>query len=150
MLRKTLDKFEEYEKNSAEVLQKINLYLDVLNSYFIDSAKTLLFKEDTSELIFNTVDKKLRNLTEYNDIRRLSSGEQQLLILFSYLAFNAEGGKLFIIDEPELSLHIKWQEDFLDSVEKIAPSTQIVFATHSPILVAKKREKTVLLLPHEE
>ncbi|HXD92844.1 MAG TPA: AAA family ATPase [Bacteroidia bacterium] len=87
-------------------------------------------------------------ITEFKDIRFLSSGEQQLLILFSYVAFNRDG-RVFIIDEPELSLHIKWQEDFLTQLERItAKSTQLILATHSPILVSKKKDKAKLLLPY--
>ena len=79
----------------------------------------------------------------------MSSGEQQVLILFSYIAFNSQDGKIFIIDEPELSLHIKWQEDFLEKLELITPkTTQLILATHSPILANKKKEKAKLLLPY--
>ena len=110
----------------------------------------MLFKEDTAELVFNVIDKNGNAVSEYKDISNLSSGEQQILIIFSYLAFNTQDESLFIIDEPELSLHVKWQEDFLSSLEKITPSsTQLFLATHSPILVGKKKEKAVLLLPYK-
>ncbi|WP_131811099.1 AAA family ATPase, partial [Aequorivita soesokkakensis] len=86
--------------------------------------------------------------TKYKDIKFLSSGEQQILILFSYIAFNSQDGKIFIIDEPELSLHIKWQEDFLEKLDNITPKfTQLLLATHSPILANKKKNKAVTLLP---
>lgn len=144
-----LKEFEKFEKKSNETLEKINLYLTTLNYFLKDSAKQLLFKEDTAELCFNTLDKKGEKVTEFKDIKFLSSGEQQILILFSYLAFNSEDGKLFIIDEPELSLHVKWQEDFLKYLEVITPkSTQVILATHSPILVGNKKESAVLLYPY--
>jgi predicted ATPase len=144
-----LKEFEKFEKESSKTLEKINLYLDTLNFFFKDSSKKLIFNEDTTELTFNTLDRKGKTLTQFNDIRFLSSGEQQILILYSYLAFNSEDGRLFIIDEPELSLHIKWQEDFLKYLELIAPkTTQVILATHSPILVGKKKENAVLLYPY--
>ena len=144
-----LIEFQRFEKKSNETLEKINLYLTTLNFFLKDSAKQLLFKEDTSELCFNTLDKKGEKVTEFKDIKFLSSGEQQILILFSYLAFNSQDGKLFIIDEPELSLHVKWQEDFLKYLEIITPkSTQVILATHSPILVGNKKENAVLLYPY--
>ncbi|WP_395047129.1 AAA family ATPase, partial [Flavobacterium sp.] len=144
-----LEEFQRFEKKSNETLEKINLYLTTLNFFLKDSAKQLLFKEDTAELSFNTLDKNGEKVTEYKDIKFLSSGEQQILILFSYLAFNSQDGKLFIIDEPELSLHVKWQEDFLKYLEIITPkSTQVILATHSPILVGNKKENAVLLYPY--
>jgi predicted ATPase len=40
---------------------------------------------------------------------QLSSGEQQLLLLFCYVLIGREKPSLFMIDEPELSLNVKWQ-----------------------------------------
>lgn len=148
-VNKLLKEFEKFERESNKALEKINLYIETLNFFLKDSAKKLLFKEDTSELAFHTMDRKGYITTEFRDIKYLSSGEQQLLVLFSYIAFNSQDGKLYIIDEPELSLHIKWQEEFLNQLEKITPSgVQLILATHSPILADKKRQKTELLLPY--
>ena len=130
-------------------MSQIQDYIDVLNHFLKDSAKKILFKEDTSELTFSTLDKNGKVITEYKDINYLSSGEQQILILFSYIAFNSQDGRIFIIDEPELSLHIKWQEDFLEKLDKITPkSTQLILATHSPILAGKRKDKAKVLLPY--
>lgn len=148
-VNRLLKEFEKFETASAKSQEQINIYIDTLNHFFKDSSKQLIFKEDTSELAFNNLDKNGKPITEFKDIRYLSSGEQQILILFSYIAFNSYDGKIFIIDEPELSLHIKWQEDFLYYLEKITPtSTQLILATHSPILAGKKKEKAKVLLPY--
>lgn len=150
-INKILKKFEEFENSSSTTLVTINKFLSITNSFLKDSAKELVFKEDTAELTFNALDKNSKVIGEFKDLKYLSSGEQQILILFSYLAFNSNDGRIFIIDEPELSLHIKWQEEFLTELERISPkSTQIIVATHSPILVNKKREKVKLLLPYNE
>lgn len=147
-VNKLLKEFEKFETESNDALQQITTYVDTLNFFLKDSAKKLLFKEDTAELSFHTLDKNGNVITEFKDIKFLSSGEQQILILFSYIAFNSQDGKLFIIDEPELSLHIKWQEDFLNQLEHVTPrGTQLILATHSPILASKKREKAMVLLP---
>jgi len=148
-LEKLIGKFEDFEKQYLQVYSKITRYLDILNYFFKDSCKQMTFKEDTSELTFNALDRVGSIVINNRDITSLSSGEQQLLILFSYIAFNSQDGKIFIIDEPELSLHIKWQEDFISYLEQIAPKkTQIILATHSPILVSKKKSNAVLLFPH--
>lgn len=39
----------------------------------------------------------------------LSSGEKQLFILLTEALLQRECNYLFIADEPELSLHVKWQ-----------------------------------------
>jgi predicted ATPase len=148
-VNKLLKEFEKFEAESNSALEQINTYIETLNFFFKDSAKRLLFKEDTAELMFNALDKNGNILTEFKDIKFLSSGEQQILMLFSYIAFNSSDGRVFIIDEPELSLHIKWQEEFLSQLEKITPkATQLILATHSPILVNKKKQKTRILFPY--
>lgn len=148
-VNKLLKEFEKFEIDTNNALEQINTFINTLNFFLKDSAKKLLFKEDTAELSFHTLDKNGNTITDFKDIKFLSSGEQQILILFSYIAFNSQDGKLFIIDEPELSLHIKWQEDFLNQLEKITPKgTQLIMATHSPILANKKREKTTVLMPY--
>lgn len=148
-VNKLLKEFEKFELDTNKALEQITTYTNTLNFFLKDSAKKLLFKEDTAELSFHTLDKNGNIITEFKDIKFLSSGEQQILILFSYIAFNSQDGKLFIIDEPELSLHIKWQEDFLNQLENITPKgTQLILATHSPILANKKREKATVLMPY--
>lgn len=148
-VNKLLKEFEKFELDTNKALEQITTYINTLNFFLKDSAKKLLFKEDTAELSFHTLDKNGNIITEFKDIKFLSSGEQQILILFSYIAFNSQDGKLFIIDEPELSLHIKWQEDFLNQLENITPKgTQLILATHSPILASKKREKATVLMPY--
>lgn len=148
-VRKLLTEFEKFEAKSDKIMEDIQVYIETLNFFLKDSAKKILFKEDTSELTFSTLDKDGNVITEYKDINYLSSGEQQVLILFSYIAFNSSDGKIFIIDEPELSLHIKWQEDFLEKLDLITPkSTQLILATHSPILANKKKSKAITLLPY--
>ncbi len=48
-----------------------------------------------------------------------------------------EKGKIFIIDEPELSLHPKWQSSFLEKIQNILPDqVQLIFASHSPLIVS--------------
>jgi predicted ATPase len=150
-VNKLLKEFEKFELESSKASIQINNFTETLNYFLKDSAKKILFKEETSEITFNTLDKNGKYVTQYKDIKFLSSGEQQILILFSYIAFNSKDGRIFIIDEPELSLHIKWQEDFLEQLEKITPiSTQLILATHSPILANKKKSKAKLLLPYNK
>jgi predicted ATPase len=150
-IRKLLTEFEKFETKSLKAMEEIQTYMETLNFFLKDSAKKILFREDTAEINFSTLDKHGNILTEYKDINFLSSGEQQILILFSYIAFNSGDGRVFIIDEPELSLHIKWQEDFLEKLDLITPkSTQLILATHSPILANNKKNKAITLLPYND
>ena len=71
------------------------------------------------------------------DLRSLSSGEKQLLILLLRTLLQKNKKGVYITDEPELSLHINWQEKLIDALKKINSNIQLILATHSPDIVSK-------------
>ncbi|WNC95038.1 AAA family ATPase [Paraburkholderia sp. FT54] len=80
---------------------------------------------------------------------QLSSGEQQLLLIFCNVLASRSGASLFIIDEPEISLNVKWQRNLIDSLRKIiaGSSGQLLIATHSIELLAQHSESVASLKP---
>ncbi len=77
----------------------------------------------------------------------LSSGEQHELVLLHNLLFRVEAGALLLIDEPELSLHVTWQSEFLKDLIEIAKTVgfDALVATHSPYIVGDRRDLAVQL-----
>jgi predicted ATPase len=73
----------------------------------------------------------------------LSSGEKQLLILLSETLLQKEKPAVLIADEPELSLHVLWQERLITSLRALNPSGQIIVATHSPDIVGRLGPRAV-------
>ncbi|MFH6838008.1 AAA family ATPase [Providencia sp. 2024EL-00732] len=71
----------------------------------------------------------------------LSTGEQQLLLLIARLVEYAKPGVIFLIDEPETSLHVAWQRALPSVFQTISRdfNCQMVIATHSPILISTSR-----------
>lgn len=72
----------------------------------------------------------------------LSSGEQQMMVLAYEILFRAQPGTLVIVDEPEISLHVLWQDTLIDDLTEMASagSLQFLMATHSPVLLAEHPE----------
>jgi predicted ATPase len=66
---------------------------------------------------------------------QLSSGEKQVLRLLVE-ALKVEKSTL-LIDEPELSMHVDWQRELIDSIHSLNPHSQLVIATHSPEIMAE-------------
>ena len=64
------------------------------------------------------------------------SGEKQLLIILGEALLQRSAPWVYIADEPELSLHVTWQESLVRNLKKVNPNAQIVFATHSPDIVS--------------
>jgi predicted ATP-binding protein involved in virulence len=72
----------------------------------------------------------------------LSSGEQHQIVLFYELIFNSKVPSLFLIDEPEISLHVEWQRQFFNDVSKVANlgHHSFLIATHSPQIIGSRRD----------
>ncbi|MCY4019235.1 MAG: AAA family ATPase [Chloroflexi bacterium] len=77
----------------------------------------------------------------------LSSGEQQLLILYYHLLFEIQPDTLVMIDEPELSMNVVWQRNFLKDLQRIIELRKfdVLIATHSPQIIHDKWDWVVHL-----
>ena len=108
--------------------KKMKLFADILNKRNKISGKIL--KYGVTGLIIHVEER-------YIPLECLSSGEKNDLIMFYNLIFNSENGGLVMIDEPEISLHIEWQEEYIDWLLKICEMNklQAIVATHSPNIV---------------
>ncbi len=85
--------------------------------------------EITNESLFIRLDEE-----ETHDLNKLSSGERNLLSMLTLFLIVGRGRDFLMIDEPENSLHLDWQEHFLPLVQKMNPNAQIIVATHSPAI----------------
>ncbi|HBS7157337.1 TPA: AAA family ATPase [Klebsiella pneumoniae] len=83
---------------------------------------------------------KLKN---ENNIKwfNLSRGEKTLISLLLNVYLNKDKNVLFIFDEPDLSLHIEWQELLLPSLSRLAPDRKFILSTHSPALIGNVCER---------
>ena len=71
------------------------------------------------------------------DMNQLSSGEKQMVIILGEALLQRLQPAIYIADEPELSLHIEWQQMLISNIREINPNAQILFATHSPDIVSR-------------
>ena len=79
--------------------------------------------------------------------KNLSSGEQHELVMLYDLIFNTEKDTLILVDEPELSLHIEWQVNYVDELLDIIKNVGFytVLATHSPQIIHDNWDLTIAL-----
>lgn len=67
--------------------------------------------------------------------RQLSSGEKQMmLILLTVLLEDCQPYVLFM-DEPEVSLHVDWQQELVTIITELNPQIQLILTTHSPAVI---------------
>jgi predicted ATP-dependent endonuclease of OLD family len=106
----------------------------IINQLF--SSKTIHFDERNRPRIRISEAESL-------EIGALSSGEKQLFILLGEALLQEKRPVVFISDEPELSLHVKWQSSLFKNVVELNPACQIISATHSPDIVGAFQDRVI-------
>ena len=112
--------------------QKIDLFESILRGKVLAFKQVHISREQGFSFISESGDPIGRNM--------LSSGEQNQIVLLFCLIFNLRMQKVILIDEPEISLHVAWQQTFLDSLKKIQKINgyeKVIIATHSPAVISK-------------
>ncbi len=118
----------EYIDKNYVLAESVIIFKDIVNEIFMDKSITV---SDTGKI----------GITMNNGmslpLQRLSSGEKQILIMFFLLLFYTEPGSVVVLDEPEISLHVCWQQKlgrfFLDICR--IRGIQMIVATHSPQVI---------------
>ncbi|HCD6574796.1 TPA: ATP-binding protein, partial [Klebsiella pneumoniae] len=67
-----------------------------------------------------------------------------LISLFLVTYLNRDKNVIFLFDEPDLSLHIKWQKILIENLAKMAPSSQFIISTHSPALIGNYEAQKII------
>ena len=84
------------------------------------------------------------------DINDLSSGEKQLFLRTLSIKMLEPNNSIILIDEPELSLHPKWQQRIIEVYKKIGENNQIIVATHSPHILGSVSNENIFILYRNE
>lgn len=124
----------ELEEDRERIFASLRLYENTVNSFLEDKSAEV----DGSGLL------KIRLSSSLElDWHLLSSGEKQILILLTEALLRVDKSVVYIADEPELSLHVTWQEKLLESLVTLGGQKQIIVATHSPDIVGDFRDKVI-------
>lgn len=139
-LHNVTEKVKPLKKAIDDLKQKSKLVINSVNELLKETEKKIVY-DSNEELFYFTNLKKQEQI----ELKYLSSGEKQLIMfyIFSLIKFDKNSTKLFLIDEPELSLHIDWQTRLLSSIVELNDNTQIILATHSPDIIGNYVENLV-------
>ena len=141
LLEVYLDDAEAKLEPLVDVLARIEMLEAFVNDRLLN--KTLEVNDEEGLVV------KRRSDGESIALDSLSSGEQHEIILLVDMLFNVDEGSVVLIDEPEISLHVAWQLEFIPMVAKIAELIGFVFivATHSPQIINGEMKSAVRLGP---
>jgi energy-coupling factor transporter ATP-binding protein EcfA2 len=127
--------YEDLQGKGSEIFFPREEFLSVLNVLF-----------EGRKIVSISPRNELRVRTKFgNEIKleELSSGEKQLIIILGEALLQEGEPVVYIADEPELSLHVSWQEQLTGALVRLNPKAQIVFATHSPDIVGVHQDKVL-------
>ena len=137
LINRTKDMVEyagQLEEDREQIFAPLRLYEKTVTSFLNDKS----IKVDESGQL------KIESpLQSHLNTHHLSSGEKQILILLTQALLRVDEPVVYIADEPELSLHVTWQEKLLESLVTLGRQMQVIVATHSPDIVGNFQNKVI-------
>lgn len=144
-----------YPEKQERIQRRIDMFFNLVNSLYKETGKyididrinnKLVFKIENSASCLVTNDGHylttsdgayLTTDDETIQLEQLSSGEKQMLLILTMVFLQDEKPTVFLLDEPEISLHISWQSKLIDTIRVLNPNCQLILTTHSPSIFAK-------------
>ena len=117
---------EEGHRKVAEVSYPKRRFQDLADELFAETGKKIV--RSKNEIVF---EQEGRLLLPY----RLSSGEKQMLVILLTVLVQDKQPCVLLMDEPEVSLHIEWQQRIISIIREMNPYAQIILTTHSPAMI---------------
>jgi len=126
-----------YQTEQESVNKPLTAFVELTNKFFIQTGKEVR--------IDRAGDVQIKMGKRSTSLNALSSGERQIFIMLAHLSMNRSLLKdgVFIVDEPELSLHMDWQNMFVDAVKTANPKLQLILATHAPAIIGGRNDLCV-------
>lgn len=123
LIKNLIDSYERQNKYD----ERVKTFATICNNYL--NGKKYIYDETNVKLgIYKEKTKKPIS------IQNLSSGEKQIISVFSKLYIENIENCIILFDEPELSLSIKWQNMFLPDVVNSGKCSMLIAVTHSPFI----------------
>ena len=129
-LKVYLTEFKKAIEVFEDLYPKLSLFFKIINKRNQITKKVISLKDGKLQVTCNDNPRSI-------PLGRLSSGEKNDIVMFFQLIFRCKKGNIVLIDEPEISLHISWQEEYIDRLLEICKqnSLQAIIATHSPNII---------------
>lgn len=147
-------KEENVNKTSDKTLKEIKEFEKLINLFLKEAYKKLTFDEKEAKFEIEILGREKQNICNLSteNLTILSSGEQQIFILVTTLFFSLNDNSIILIDEPEKSMHVEWQKNFMEVLKQIMKkfnNIQIILATHSiDMLEEEDRENFIPVFPY--
>jgi predicted ATPase len=127
-----LQKLTNLHAEQQEAERDVRAFVAVCNRYL--SGKQIVYDDVGYQIYVRSDPDSVLPVDSVIEMKALSSGEKQIVSLFSHLFFSGEKKFFVIIDEPEMSLSVPWQRSFLPDILETRMCAGLVAVTHSPFV----------------
>lgn len=138
-LKYFLDQLLTVYKKQEKYDTAIKQFVSTCNKYL--SEKEFTYDESTVSLLLQ---RKGHQSKEELFLSQLSSGEKQIVSIFSQLYLEPDKKYIVLFDEPELSLSIYWQEKLLPDMLNSGRCIFMLAVTHSPFIFNNELKTNVV------
>ena len=118
-----------------ELTRLLKINDEYLNKKLMNSLNNMFSESKKYVSLNNKFELEFKFNNEILNFPQLSSGERQVIYILLMVAIANKNNALILMDEPEISLHLSWQEKLLTQIREINPNSQIIIVTHSPAIV---------------
>lgn len=157
-------KMLNFPDEADRIRQRIDTFFQKVNSLFQETGKEIMIDPQNNSLVFHIkgseeailledggellLENGDRMVTEgtYVRLEQLSSGEKQILLILTSVFLQEEKPNILLMDEPEISLHISWQDRLISLIRELNPNCQLIVTTHSPNIFASGWEDKVVFV----
>ncbi len=145
-----------YPSQSEIIKSRIERFFTLINQMFEQTGKQVGIDPETNTLVFYLTSGKdcdfhqIHHPRKYVSLEQLSSGEKQLLLILTTVFLQEERYNVLLLDEPEISLHIEWQDKLISILRQLNPNCQLILTTHSPNIFASGWEDKIVFMENLE
>lgn len=157
-------KMLNFPEQAEMIRHRINVFFKLINSLFEETGKEIMIDPLNNTIVFSVKNTGKAIITEDGEkiytsdnqplytedekiqLEQLSSGEKQMLLILTTVFLQEEKPNILLMDEPEISLHITWQDRLIETIRELNPNCQLIITTHSPNIFANGWEDKIVFI----
>lgn len=135
--------YDQIILRNSDFTETMENFIDAPNKDIEMRQYTAYYKKVYSELnhFLDGYDDKISSSFEFSkngvpiSFEHLSMGEKQILLLLLMVGNTKQAPCVFLMDDPDLCMHIDWKEELITRLHNMNPNMQIILSTHAPSVI---------------
>ena len=142
-------KMLNFPAKAGIIRKRIENFFQLVNSLFEETGKEIMIDPQNNTLVFSI--KSTGGALITSDGQRIMTADGdvlcvEILLILTTVFLQEEKPNVLLMDEPEISLHITWQDRLIKLIRKLNPNCQLILTTHSPNIFANGWEDKIVFI----